>query len=99
LPAEEIAETPCNKGKVVDPRNWGNINFEPDELNINLQEELFNTYERGCEHPKRNNKKSRDDKPENRRATPTTKAQILEAQRAGSRPAAQIVPESSLGVA
>jgi hypothetical protein len=99
LPAEESAETPRNKGKVVDPRNWGNVNFEPDELNIDLQEELFHAYERGREHPKRNDKTPRDTKPENRRDTPISKAQNLEAQRAGSRPAAQIVPESSLGVA
>ena len=109
-------EPPRNKGKGIDPRNWGDINFEPEELDNNLQEEMFDAYqEEHRQSRKRSRKDDRKTKHENapvkkeppklitsvknKEATPASHTLTLESRRASSRPVAQIVPESSLGVA
>ena len=33
-----------NKGKGIDPRNWGNLNFEPLEQDIEVQAQLLNSF-------------------------------------------------------
>jgi hypothetical protein len=111
-------EIPRNKGKTIDPRNWGDVDFEPDELNVNKQEEMFESYgkaqlekRRTGEHSK-TNKKHRNEKLYSKRedldapvklrdrGVPSVRqGQNPEIHRAGSKPAAHIVPESSLGVA
>ncbi|KAF8196427.1 hypothetical protein BJ912DRAFT_1081497 [Pholiota molesta] len=41
-PALSKGEGPSKKGKAVDPGNWGNISFEPEEMNPDIQNELLN---------------------------------------------------------
>jgi hypothetical protein len=106
-----------NKGKTIDPREWGNAGIDPEELNANIQEALINSYERGRKDAKINARKPKNRKGEfsrnmgngaNFQIPPVSRqksiaslnnAQQLETRRAGSRPAAQLVPESSLGMA
>ena len=105
-------EPPRNKGKAIDPRNWGDIEFEPEELDNDLQEEMFEAYQKEYKLPKKYDRKTRHEKAyvkkevaklptnkENKGTTPASQSQTLESRRASSRPIAQIVPESSLGVA
>lgn len=100
-----------HKGKAVDPREWGNAGIEPEELDINVQEAILKAYNKGRK-ARKHKKYPRDTEslgseheqfqvPPVTRHTPTTRDNIrrMETQRAGSRPAAQIVPNSSLGVA
>jgi hypothetical protein len=103
------------KGKTVDPREWGNAGIEPEELDINTQEAMIKEYERGRKEAKKSTQKLNEEKTTSGNegtsqvatvhkhrsiALPVVNnTPILETQRAGSRPAAQLVPESSLGVA
>jgi hypothetical protein len=41
-PVLSKGEGPSKKGKTVDPGNWGNISFEPEETNPEIQNELLN---------------------------------------------------------
>ena len=36
-----------NKGKMIDPREWGSARLNPEELDINVQEAIFEAYEEG----------------------------------------------------
>ena len=97
-----------NKGKTVDPREWGNAGIESEELDIGVQEAIIKAYERGRKEAGKNARKTRNENEENFPIPPVVRhrsttlhdhTQGLVGQRAGSRPAAQLVPNSSLGVA
>ena len=97
-----------NKGKMIDPREWGKARLNPEELDINVQEAIFEAYEEGQKQAREIiddfKKKVLPEKEEGFRMPSLTRhksmgPQNLVSQRAGSRPAAQIVPNSSLGVA
>ena len=55
-------EPPHNKGKAIDPRNWGDIEFEPEELDNDLQEEMFEAYQKEYKLPKKYDRKTRHEK-------------------------------------
>ena len=55
-------EPPRNKGKAIDPRNWGDIEFEPEELDNDLQEEMFEAYQKEHKLPKKYDRKTRHEK-------------------------------------
>jgi hypothetical protein len=101
-----------NKGKTVDPREWGNVGINPEEMDINVQEAILDAYKRGQKKAKRNikrhkkaeNSSDESEDEENFQIPPVPRhkniaSANLEVRRAGSKPATQIVPESSLGVA
>ena len=97
-----------NKGKTIDPREWGNARLNPEELDVNVQEAIFEAYKEGQKQAREIiddfKKKVLPDNEESFRMPSLTRhksigPQNLVSQRAGSRPAAQIVPDSSLGVA
>ena len=108
-------ETSLHKGKTTDPREWGNSGLAPEEMDIAVQKAILDAYERGrnakrsVKTPKQRNDDPNESEIEenfqilpvakHRGAMPTSLAQNLETRRAGSRPAAQIVPNSSLGIA
>jgi hypothetical protein len=105
---EPQAETSRGKGKATDPREWGNSGIEPEELDVEIQEAMIDAYKRGQKEAKKGHKRSK-----NRNKSPVSrmnrsgrfqvplvpKSMAQNESRAGSRPAAQIVPDSSLGVA
>jgi hypothetical protein len=110
--SQDEPETSRGKGKTIDPREWGNAGIASEELNIEAQEAMFDAYERGrkdvdekAKKSKDRNKKPSDGNKENFQIPPVprhksiTSVQNFEFQRAGSRPATQIVPDSSIGVA
>jgi hypothetical protein len=105
-------EGPSNpKGKGADPRNWGGIDLNKDELDVAKQKAAFDSYHvRRKKHTKNTSKKSRGvDKV--RYVTPTTdisRSEIVEKTRkdyrakkhaAGVRPVMQIPEDSYLGAA
>ena len=46
--SENIKSGPSrNKGKMIDPQEWGNARLNPEELDINFQEAIFEAYEEG----------------------------------------------------
>jgi hypothetical protein len=100
------------KGKAVDPREWGNAGIDPEEMDINIQEAMLNDYKKGRKKAEKNtkrHKKAEDSSDESEdeeifQMPPVSRQKSiasanLEVRRAGSKPAAQIVPDSSLGVA
>ena len=103
-----------SKGKAVDPREWGNAGIEPEELDINVQEAMIKAYERGrkeaeedARRPKNEDENVSKDKKgfqvplvsRYQSIASFSNAPNLETRRAGSRPATQLVPNSSLGTA
>jgi hypothetical protein len=97
-----------NKGKTIDPREWGNIRLNPEELSVNVQAALFDAYKEGQKQAREILQHYEDKKlfeQEGNFRIPSVARhkslapQDLATRRAGSRPAAQIVPDSSLGVA
>ena len=110
-----------DKGKTIDPREWGNAGIDPKELDIRAQEQAIKVYKKNrgnakrgknLKRPKDRNEETRDpdesDDEEDFEApvaskakgeTPVDRGRSLEIRRASSRPAAQIVPDSSLGIA
>ncbi|KAF8172699.1 hypothetical protein BJ912DRAFT_1080425 [Pholiota molesta] len=40
-PVLSKGEGPSKKGKTVDPGNWGNISFEPEEIDLDIQNDLL----------------------------------------------------------
>jgi hypothetical protein len=105
-----------NKGKAIDPRNWGDVEITPEEMDVSIQEAMYEAYKLGLSKAKKDkgthkgrNKGSRDDTgnkeyfqappvPRHESIAPVQSA-LFETRRAGSKPATQIVPGSSLGVA
>ena len=102
------------KGKGRDLGNWGNAGLAPEELNVDVQRVMLDAYERGRNAERNNNApRNRNNKFPNgneenfhslsvarhQSAASVAHGQNPEIRRAGSRPAAQIVPKSSLGVA
>ena len=103
------------KGKAFDPREWGNAGINPEEMNIKIQEAIFDAYQRGRKEAnlEKDNNKSNDRNgnvpnegnfkipavARHKSVASLNNAQSLESQRANSRPAAQLVPDSSLGAA
>ena len=99
------------KGKAIDPREWGNAGVDPKEMDIRVQEAIFDAYQKGLNEaegghnePNHRSKYISGDGnfiiptvTRHRSAASSNNAQVLEAQRAKSRPAAQLVPDSSLG--
>ena len=103
-----------SKGKGRDLGNWGNAGLAPEELNIDIQKAMLDAYERGRnagrndKAPKNKNNQFSSGNEENFHSRPVARHQSIasvthgqnpETRRAGSGPAAQIVPNSSLGVA
>ena len=112
-PADDVSsesskgEGPSNdKGKAIDPRNWGNVQLPEEEMDLNLQRAAYESIQKGS---KRKNKHSRDWRRERPRCeTPAAKSSTtLQGSTKGKskqlvaevRPAAQIPKESYLGVA
>ena len=93
----------------IDPRNWGDAFLSHDEVDVDTQAALFDAFEKGRAYTKTNIEKPKDTfleygNEEGFKIPVVTrqqsiKPQDLSSKRAGSRPAAQIVPDSSLGVA
>ena len=79
-----------SKGKTVDPREWGAVDISPEEMNVDIQEAMINTYQKN-----RGNFVA----PPVSRQQSINPANTARNQGTGSRPAAQILPDSSLGVA
>ena len=108
-PNEMDAGTSRKKGKAIDPREWGNAGIDPEEMDIRIQEAMFDAYQKclmeakgGHGEPKNASGRGNFILPavaRHRSVTSPNNAQVLEAQRASSRPAAQLVPDSSLGAA
>ena len=48
---DSIPGPSCNKGKTVDPREWGNAGINPEELDINIQQVMMAAYEKGQGRP------------------------------------------------
>ena len=102
--------TSRDKGKTIDPREWGNAGIEPEELDIGIQEAIIKEYERGQKNAKKGPKrpkirkekipdKSKDEGNFNIPTVPRERSIASVAMRVGSRPATHILPDSSLGVA
>ena len=105
---EVQAESSRNKGKTVDPREWGNARLNSQELDIEVQKALLEAYEEGQKQAREiiddfKNKMLTENNETFEMPSLTRHKSIaqpdLVTRRAGSRPAAQIVPNSSLGVA
>jgi hypothetical protein len=93
--------TSLSKGKAIDPGNWGNSGIDPEELDPETQAALIDAYK---------NKRiqivsKKDDPKDSTKVLPVSgprdngNPRQSGNLRANSRPATQIVPDSSLGVA
>ena len=108
--------TTVAKGKHIDPREWGDIEFNDEEIDVDAQEAAIKAYNKVLIRKNKKNKNKYNKKDSSESETkdnfimPKTNrhlsvlksghATALPAERrAGSRPAAQIAPMSSLGVA
>ena len=105
--------TSRKKGKNVDPGNWGDAGLNPEEMDIKIQETILDTYQRSHREAKGGHHDPNDRNvnvsnagnfiipttTRHRSVTSSYNAQRLETQRANSRPAAQLLPNSSLGAA
>ena len=106
--------TSRDKGKMIDPHEWGNIDMPSEEISITMQKALLEAYQQGHEQARKKSKSKRQDYPnesedekfkENfqipvvaRHKSVASSTQDLGTKRGNSKPAAQIVPDSSLGV-
>ena len=105
---EVQAETSRNKGKTVGPREWGSARLNSQELDIEVQKALLEAYEEGQKQAREiiddfKDKMLTENNESFEMLSLTRHKSIaqpdLVTRRAGSRPAAQIIPNSSLGVA
>ena len=107
--------TSRDKGKMIDPREWGNAGIPSDEISVEMQKALLEAYQRGREQAKErfaNKKYKYSDESEDedsgmkfwipvvtRHKSVASSNPDLKFKGGNSKPAAQIVPDSSLGVA
>ena len=109
--------TSLDKGKIIDPREWGNVDMPSEEISVAMQKALLEAYQRGHEQARQKSEsklerqdypnESEDEKFEENFQIPVVarhksialSTQDLGTKRGNSKPAAQIVPDSSLGVA
>ena len=108
-PNEMDAGPSRKKGKAIDPREWGNAGIDPEEMDIRIQEVMFDAYKKGLMEAKGGHGEPKNASgrgnfilpvvARHRSVASSNNAQVLEAQRANSRPVAQLVPDSSLGAA
>lgn len=91
-----------NKGKTIDPREWGDADIDHDELDVEAQEAALKSFKRS-RHPKKSTKQSRKrshSRDATRRHTQKSTKKSRHSQRpAETQPAAQIAPKSYLGAA
>ena len=102
--SQNKAEASLHKGKAIDPRNWGNVDIAPEEMDVNTQKAMIDEYSRGQKEARKGRKDPRDlEKDFQAPAVPRHESIVstknAETRRAGSKPATQIVPNSSLGIA
>ena len=101
-----------SKGKTVDPREWGNVGIDHRELDLELQAAILETYEKTLKKTKKGNKRtskniareySDDESVTGKNASvpsvPRHQSVTATNRIAESRPATQIIPNSSLGIA
>jgi reverse transcriptase-like protein/aspartyl protease/zinc knuckle protein len=111
-----------NKGKTIDPREWGNVGIDQEELNPETQAAIISAYQEkrsktskkgrskklkgGKRHETSSDSRSENDEDfpipqisKHKKVVSAGHAGKNEIRRAASRPAAQIVRDSSLGVA
>ena len=102
--------TSVSKGKHIDPREWGDVELNDEEVDIDAQEVALKAYKKALVRETKKNKKNKKKYAKNEHKSTSgndldipkvNKHQNVpkEEHRAGSRPVAQIAPESSLGVA
>jgi hypothetical protein len=88
-----------NKGKGRDPREWGNINLDEAEMNMELQQAALESY-KNLSKP---SEKNREGSSWTKKAKGTKKSATQRHKRRErppeSRPVAQIAPDSYLGIA
>ena len=85
-----------DKGKGIDPREWGNANISQESLDIGAQTAALESY---AKRPRESTKTRRSKKPREEKRAAKNKTTHLTQLHAASRPVNQISKESYLGAA
>ena len=94
-----------NKGKTIDPREWGNVDFDREELDIDAQAAALESFkdQNDAQDPssgrKSRQKKSRSKDNSRRHTKKSTDKRKHPRRHAETQPSAQIAPKSYLGAA
>ena len=96
-PAYPNGEGPLrNKGKGIDPREWGNVNISQESLDVKAQVPALESY---AKQPHESTKKKHGKKSRREKKIAKSKSAHIVQVHAASRPVNQISKESYLGAA